>query len=258
MGVRHWALIAAASGLLMCAPAPSPASDVPAEATAAEVVSGTPDVTGTVADPDYAIEREALGLRREVQMWQWDRDGEGFAGRWSGSTIDSSDFPPQHANPGEPPYADGQWWAGQVQLQGRRLGPDLLTTLEGWQPIPASEAVAALPPNLAVVFQPDGDWLSSSADPARPDIGDLRVRWWQLPNGPVHGELVADGTRWAAASAGGALMRGELGTEADDAARDPIPGLPGRERGGVMGILAWVLLGILLVGGFVLVRRQQR
>lgn len=225
-----------------------------------EAVAGTPRVSAPVIDPDYGVQVDALGLRREVQMWQWQRDGEGFRGTWSAEAIDASDFPAEHANPGEPPYGSAQWLAGQVELAGRRLAPELIATLPGWEPLPATQAAAALPQNLAVVFQPEGAWLSSSADPEAPHIGDLRVRWQHLPGGPLHGELVADGERWIAAAPGSVLARGEpaqSGVDTDTDA-DPVPGLPGRDAtAGGLAWLAWALLAFMLVGGFVLYRRNR-
>lgn len=221
----------------------------------AEAVSGIPQVAEPVEDPDFGVRADALGLRREVQMWQWQRDGEGFNGTWSAEPIDASDFPSDHANPGEPSYGSARWFAGQARLGGRRLAPELLASLSGWEPLPATQAAAALPPNLAAVFQPDGEWLSSSADPGQPHIGDLRIRWQRLPNGPVHGELVAEGQRWVAAGPGAGLARGEPRASSAD---DPLPGLPGRDAPGAgLGWLAWALLAFMLVGGFVLYRRNR-
>lgn len=249
---QAWAL-----GLAMLlAPWAAPAADPAGAVATAEAVAGIPDVAEPVVDPDYGVQVDALGLRREVQMWQWQRDGEGFRGVWSAEPIDASDFPPAYANPGEAPYGSAQWYAGQVHLAGRRLSPELIASLPGWEPVPAERAAAALAPNLAVVFQPDAGWLSSSADPDAPDIGDLRVRWQQLPGGPLHGELVADGQRWVAGPAGSGLARGEPEQAAGN--DDPVPGLPASTvAGGGLTWLAWGLLAFMLVGGFVLYRRNR-
>lgn len=228
------------------------------ESGASQPVAGVPEVAEPVVDSDYGVQVDALGLRREVQMWQWQRDGDTFRGTWSAEPIDASDFPADYANPGEPPYGSAQWIAGQVRLAGRRVAPELLADLPGWEPVPVEQAAASLPSNLAVVFQPDGIWLSSSADTGQPDVGDLRIRWQQLPVGPVHGSLVADGQRWVAVAPDSVLARGEPGAAADVDANDPVPGLPGRgPTGGGLTWLAWVLLAFMLVGGFVLYRRNR-
>lgn len=228
------------------------------ESGAPQPVAGVPEVAEPVADPDYGVQVDALGLRREVQMWQWQREDGAYRGTWSAEQIDASEFPADYANPGEPPYGSAQWIAGRVRLDGRRVSPELLVDLPGWEPVPVGQAAASLPPNLAVVFQPDGDWLSSSADPGQPDVGDLRIRWQQLPVGPVHGQLVADGQRWVAAAPDSRLARGEPGAAADVDAADRVPGLPGRgQAGGGLTWLAWVLLAFMLVGGFVLYRRNR-
>jgi len=248
---RRWVAVLA----LVLAPCVAMASG---EAGAPQPVAGVPEVAEPVGDPDYGVQVDALGLRREVQMWQWQRDGDTFRGTWSAEPIDASDFPAGYANPGEPPYGSAQWLAGQVRLDGRRLAPELLAGLPGWEPVPVERAAASLPSNLAVVFQPDGAWLSSSADPRAPDVGDLRIRWQQLPVGPLHGVLVADGQRWVAAAPDASLARGEPTDAIADDATDPVPGLPGRgPEGGGLTWLAWVLLAFMLVGGFVLYRRNR-
>jgi hypothetical protein len=236
---------------LVCAHA---GAQQPAESP--QPVSGVPEVADPVVDPDFGVSVDALGLRREVQMWQWRREGAGFAGHWSEAMVDSSGFPDDHTNPGEPPYGSAQWLAGQAQLDGRRLAPELLATLDGWELLSAGEAASKLPPNLAMVFQPETGWLQSSADPGAPDIGDLRLRWWRLPIGPVHGLLQADGQRWQLAEGTAGLARGEA-DDADPAGSDPVPGLPGREPGGGMMLLGWLLLAFMLIGGLVLYRRRH-
>lgn len=224
-----------------------------------EDVAGVPEVGPALVDPDFGVSVQALGLRREVQMRQWTRaDGE-YRAQWREERVDASQFPSTYANPPDPAYGSARWIARDARLDGRRLAPELLAQLDGWAALPADEVAGALPPNLAMVFQPAGNWLSSSADPDAPVVGDLRIRWWQLPAGPMQASLVdIDGT-WQAPGPEVELVRGE---ESDPVPlpADGIPGLPERERDGESSLpmlLGLALIALALAGGIFLLRRRR-
>lgn len=223
-----------------------------------EDVAGIPEAGAALVDPDFAVTVQALGLRREVQMHQWTREGGEFSTAWLEERVDATQFPPIYANPPEPSYGSARWLAEDARLEGRRMAPELLAGLDGWVALPVDEVAAALPPNLAMVFQPAGNWLSSSVDPDAPVVGDLRIRWWQLPGGPLQATLVdIDGT-WQAPGPEVELVRGE---DADPVPlpADGIPGLPERERGsGLPMLLGLMLIAAALGVGIYLFRRRRR
>jgi hypothetical protein len=63
------------------------------------------------------------------------------------------------------------------------LGPTLLHALPGSQPVPAD--IQHLPANLAASFSLYQNALVTSADPASPRLGDVRVYWEAVPVQPV-------------------------------------------------------------------------
>ena len=55
---------------------------------------------------------------------------------------------------------------------------------------------SALPGNLAVTFQPEGDGLGSAENPLDPQVGDLRIRWRELVLPPLQDRIVMRDGRW--------------------------------------------------------------
>lgn len=199
---------------LACAQAPEP-PDAAAITEAERVGVLQPD--GVVADPAFGVSTPALGLAREVRMYQWietpvpgELPGQppSYRQDWAAEAVDSSAFaePQGHANPGPLPFASARWFAERALFSGEPVhGAGLWRELDGWQPL--SPDPTALPPNLALLFVPDGDGLTSSDDPNRPQIGDLQVRWLALPGGPVRGPLRREGGVLAAFHDGARLVR---------------------------------------------------
>lgn len=163
-------------------------------------VSGIATAEAPVQDETFGVERQALSLRREVEMYQWRERKEtreekqaGGGTRettrytyeqvWDRRPIDSSDFREQadHRNPGEMPYRQETFSAREVSIGGFRLADELRENLGGWEPVPTSEV--ALPGNLAAVFRPAGGWFVSSESVETPMVGDVRVRFSVVPQG---------------------------------------------------------------------------
>ena len=165
-------------------------------------VSDTARAGAPLADETFGVERQALALRRHVEMYQWrekkeTREEKSVGGgkrevttytyekRWSDEPEDSSRFKEeaQHRNPGEMPYRDESWRAADIRVGGFRLGDAAASEIGGWHELPPAEV--ALPPNLAASFRSAGEWFVSSETPAQPQIGDLRVRFETVPEGPL-------------------------------------------------------------------------
>ncbi|MEO5595612.1 MAG: TMEM43 family protein, partial [Lysobacteraceae bacterium] len=134
-------------------------------------------------------------LERRVEMRQWQRDAsDAYAMQWSAAQIDSSGFDTAHRNPAQLPINGSRWWTHAARLQGSAVAADVLGTLDGWQPF--APDLSQLPPNLAASFQPDGDWLSTSQDPAHPMIGDVRLQWQVLKQAPPPSGIVLRDGEW--------------------------------------------------------------
>jgi hypothetical protein len=163
---------------------------------------GEASAAAPVADAEFGVQLPALALRRRVEMYQWrerreQREEKQIGGGtrkiteyryekdWDDEEIDSSRFEQRqgHDNPGALPYSSQTWRAERVTLGGYVLGPDVAGEIGGWDEVPTASLV--LPPNLAASFRPSGSWLVTSAEPARPDIGDVRVRFEIVPAGVV-------------------------------------------------------------------------
>lgn len=198
-------------------------------------VSGELAASDSVGDPVFGMAARALGLRRIVEMWQWQeaRDADGarsYRPIWAEQAIDSRSFAGDgsHANP-DMPFASAQWWSSTALLGGLSVAPDLLAGLDGWQPVAADDSL--LPENLAVVFRAVDGMLISGNDPHAPEIGDLRVHWQVLPAGPVHGDVqLLDDVLHVGSGSG--LMRGL-------AEGGALPGLAQGARPG-SDLLLWV------------------
>lgn len=217
-----------------------------------DAVVGELAASEPLIDPDFGVAVRALGLRRTVKMWQWQRTDSvpgaaGYQAQWSQQSIDSRAFDRAHRNP-TMPFASAQWWSNSALLNGRPVSPELLATLDGWQTQAAR--VDLLPANLAAIFAVEDGMLYSGNDSAQPQIGDLRVSWEALPAGPVHGLALVDDAALAMAEGAGLIRGTNLETE-----------LPGLAQGARPGSdLLWWLLAAVLIGvvSLVIVRRRVR
>ena len=200
------------------------------------------DAAAAPRDPDFGVAaRGGIGLERQVVMYQWQRDGDGYRKAWSDRPIDSGDFVPGHENPPAMPLRGRRWTPGKVTLDGKPVAPEAVEALARWHSLRPD--FSALPGNLSATFQPEGDGLGSAANPAHPEIGDLRITWRELRMPPTYEGLALRDRRWELDEA--ALAR----RGRSDQAR------PAR------GSVAWIVLGALtaaLVAGLLLLLRRRR
>lgn len=163
-------------------------------------VSGLAKAGAPLADETFGIEREALALRREVEMYQWrerkdTREEKQTGGStreitrytyekvWDDEPISSGSFREEetHRNPGEMPYRDESWRAADIRIGGFRLGDDLSDGIGGWKTLATGDV--ALPENLSAIFRATDGWFVTSEAPTQPQIGDVRVRFQIVPEG---------------------------------------------------------------------------
>src|SRR3546814_907075 len=126
-------------------------------------------------------------------MYQWTRDGSGYALEWRGARVDSSGFAPGHENPRQIPLREREWRA-PVSVDGRPVPGDVLTALGRWQQFRPN--FSALPGNMSATFQPEGDGLGSAENPLAPQVGDLRITWRALVLPPLAERLVLRDGQW--------------------------------------------------------------
>lgn len=231
VGAWPWAALLAIAFALL--PFPAPASATRAEEAATP--SGKVVVEGELRDPDFGVTTRRAGLQRHVEMYQWTRDGNGYALEWRGARVDSSGFAPGHENPRQIPLREREWRA-PVSLDGRPVPDDVLAALGKWQQFRPN--FSSLPGNMSATFQPEGDGLGSAENPLAPQVGDLRVTWRALVLPPLAERLVLRDGQWA-------LRTPE--TEAPAADRDAGPQPASREAARERPVWPFVLAPVLVV-----------
>lgn len=143
-----------------------------------------PEVEQPARDAQFGVAVAAPALVRKVEMFQWYETrlggSTGYQMDWFDRPIDSSRFdrPAGHANPGAFPIAAARFDATDVRVGGFRLAPELVAMIPGLEPF--KPALDRLPANMAATFQAHDGSLLSSANPARPRVGDLRISWMKV------------------------------------------------------------------------------
>ena len=165
-----------------------------AAAGAQPLPEGEPAPGKPVRDSEFGVSPRGFGLEREVEMYQWRIDAEGYQTVWNDAPIDSSQFAPGHENPPALPLESRRWWAERATLDGKPIDPQVLRALGTWQRFRPD--FSRLPANLAASFQPEGDGLGSSENPLAPQVGDLRVHWRELVLPPLAGKLELRNGAW--------------------------------------------------------------
>jgi hypothetical protein len=162
-------------------------------------VTGAVDASPEARDPATGIAVEALKLRRVVEMYQWvekrsskeeKKLGGGsetvtvyeYAQEWNDDPIDSSGFKKSetHANPSDWPLRSDSFAAGEVKLGAFVLAQPVRDALGRWQDLPAQVAVQ-LPEQFGEFRRLGQGLLYRGADPDRPQVGDMRVRYEYQP-----------------------------------------------------------------------------
>lgn len=169
-------------------------------------LSGRLEVRGTLADRMFGIEVRAVRLIRQAEMFQWIEEessetrtkiGGGqeavttysYSRDWSSAAIDSTAFkePAGHANP--PMAVHGQQQqVKQARLGGFVLDETVLYELDNAQPLTIEEermkAVRAAYKGGRTLHLLD-DRIFIGTDPQAPKIGDYRISYEIVPEGPV-------------------------------------------------------------------------
>jgi len=168
------------------------------------LVSGTPEVIKAPHDGDFNLSVVTPVLDRRVEMFQWREVRVGgsvhYEMDWSDQLQVTRKFkqPGGHANPASFPLESRRFVAGLVRVGGFALGPALVHALPGAQTV--TPEPAQLPANLAASFSLYHDYLTTSADPGSPRLGDVRVSWQAVPVQPVTVFAQLDGDRLVRAS----------------------------------------------------------
>lgn len=239
LGLAGFACLAAAAGGVARARDAAPDPAVP------------PQPAATVRDPDFGVVARHFGLQRDVEMFQWQRRGEGYQRAWSSEALDSSGFAPGHDNP-PLPLRGRRWVTGEVRVDGVPLDPGVLRALGEWTPFRPS--FNALPGNLAATFQPQGDGLGTAEDPMDPQVGDLRIHWRELRLPPLDERIVLHAGRWHLKAMPGPQVDAGNGAGRDVA----VPRTPARGRVAIGFAVAFLLVFLAGFGTARFLRRRAR
>jgi hypothetical protein len=173
-----------------------------------QAADGTPGLVlskSELVDPVFRIHIKGVALERIVHMLQWQRSEGGKPGYdqvWSSERIGPEGLDAAHANTMDFPFNGERWWTQDATLDGHAVSAEALAVLdrqEAWWTLKPD--VSQMPGNLAASFQPDGVMLSTSQDPAHPQVGDIRVEWRVIRNPPAPaGIALVDGV-WKTAPA---------------------------------------------------------
>jgi hypothetical protein len=158
-------------------------------------VSGPASVSETLTDAVFGVSVPALRLRRKAEMFQWEESKQtqsqrqtggsvvqtttySYNKKWSATPINSASFHEAagHENPVGIPYASQDWSAGKVTVGAFTLSGSLVGQITNFEPLPVtSEATQHLPAELNGKLKPSNGAYYQAADPANPQIGDVRV-----------------------------------------------------------------------------------
>lgn len=217
-------------------------------------VTGMPQVFDAPRDKEFNVRADSPILIRHVEMFQWREITVGgdshYELDWVDRPVDASTFtqPAGHVNPGAFPIQGRQFEAGEVKLGHFRLSPTILRAFPGREDITADDG--KLPPNLAATFQRADDGLVTSAKPAHPRLGDLRITWEAVPLqamtvlARIDGDTLVPGTPTREGDAGFDVQVGERSL------LDVMPALPQPPAGVMLVRLAAFLSAA--VGAFLL------
>ncbi|HET6555525.1 MAG TPA: TMEM43 family protein [Dyella sp.] len=222
-------------------------------------VAGPVKVVEAPYDPEFGQRAQVPVLIRHVEMFQW-REVR-VAGDihyeldWVDRPVDSSRFahPAGHANPERFLVQGKQFDAGQVRLGGYSLSPVLLHALPGSDAL--TPDMKSLPSNLAASFSLYDRYLTTSAKPEQPRLGDLRVSWETVPPQQVTVFAQVDGDQLvpAASAADGKGYDVQVG---DRALVDVVPDVPESPSFVWPRRIAALLLGVL--GALLLLPERPR
>lgn len=164
-------------------------------------VQGPATTNEILSDSMFGVSKNALWLRRDVEMYQWKEDKDsttekGLDGSetkkttysyqkvWSSSLIDSSDFkrPSGHENPSQFRAPNTDFTAQDARLGAFHLDPGIVRNVDGEEFVRVPEGQQA--PSFPDARVYDGGFFIG-ADPNQPKIGDMRVKFYAVSPGAI-------------------------------------------------------------------------
>ena len=158
-------------------------------------VSARVDGAPAINDSKLGVSVDGLGLRRIVEMYQWQekretREEKKFGGGsetvteykyrmdWDDDRIDSSDFrhPGTHENPSEWPLQSEKFEAHTATMGAFTLATAARAAVGNWRKLEPKAAIR-FPEAFEAFRHVGGGTLYQGAGPEQPKVGDLRIRF---------------------------------------------------------------------------------
>lgn len=164
--------------------------------------SGPAKTEDVLEDEEFGVSISGLRLIREVSMYQWVEKEESetrkklgggeetvttynYVKEWSDKTVDSGSFrhPEDHTNPAEMPYESHTVQAENVTVGAFQLNPSQVSRIGEPRDLPADTEMTL--PSEVEDTNRKGSTVYIGADPAKPEIGDAKVKFSVVPPGDV-------------------------------------------------------------------------
>lgn len=170
-------------------------------------LSGLASTEVTLTDSVFAVSAQALKLKRNSEMYQWQEESHSetttkiggstetvteysYSKAWLPKLVSSNTFkhPSGHQNPSSMPYSSTQYIADRVTLDAFTLSPALLGKINSFEPL-VIDSDTPLPTALNSTAQVYDAGFYIGASPANPLVGDVRVKFEMVR--PVNISVIA-------------------------------------------------------------------
>lgn len=154
-------------------------------------VTGAATTEAVLQDPVFKVSGKMIKLRRKAEMFQWEEKSKEesksnlggssdttktytYEKVWSETLISSGDFhDSSYKNPTEMPLRSLTQTASPVTLGGFTLNGELVEEMDRFEPLP-------VPESLPKGFKSEGGTVYKSANLESPEIGSLRVTFYEV------------------------------------------------------------------------------
>lgn len=168
-------------------------------------LTGETSVKQPLTDPEFGVEVDAIKLKREVEMYQWDEDVStrtekqvggsektvkeySYKKTWSSSVIDSSSFKQTagHENPTTMAIPSRSTEASEVGFGAYTLGSQVISKIGNFSPVTLESTDGLnLPADLEAKAKLSGSEIFFGESSGSPAVGDLRVKLSAVRPGPL-------------------------------------------------------------------------
>ncbi len=158
-------------------------------------VTAKADTDSTLTDPAFGVTANALKLKREVEIYQWEERSTSETEKkvgggetttttytynkvWSDEVISSADFKKQagHQNSGTMAYESTQQTAKYISLGAFTLSPSLVRKIKNFEVLSIGYDTA-IPQSLAGKIKLHDAGFYMGLDPTDPQVGDMRIKF---------------------------------------------------------------------------------